>query len=123
MLGFGALRSPVGGGKGNAPKTRRRLEELDGHFGIGGLPSFNLNHPAHLLVTRFEVTDGQQLADMNMKRFGGDDQSAMYVDDDRMDFFRECVATGANAANENANEKPDALAAPLRRDVFRLDLG
>ncbi len=85
MLGFGALCGPVIGRKGDAPEARGRLQKLNGYFGISGVRSFNLNHPAHLFVTRFDVPDCEQLADM--KRFGGDDQSAVYIDDDSIDFL------------------------------------
>jgi len=85
LLGFGALCGPVVGRKGDAPEARRRLEELNGYFGIATLRSFNLNHPAHLLFFRHEVTDGEQLA--GMKRLGGDDQCAVYIDNDSMDFL------------------------------------
>ena len=83
MLGFVALCGPVAGRKRDAPEARSRLEELNGYFGIASLSSFNLNHPAHLLFFRDEVTDGEQLADM--KRFSGNDQGTMHVDDDGID--------------------------------------
>jgi len=116
-FGFGAVRTPVFGREGDAPEARGRLKEFDTYFRFTGLHDPGSRYRSWKLLTRAQVTDGEQLAHQNS--LAQLQERAVGVDNRSTDFLGKPLAIGANPGHKNSDRQQDALATTLVRIPVR----
>ena len=106
---FGVFGGPVVGREGDAPEFGGGSEECDANFGFALGGGGDVNDADELLFEGVGVAAEDSLADFDAH--GQEDQSAVGVDGSGESVFRDVLAIGAAADDEDGETQQNTLAA------------